>query len=114
MDKVDTNEQNDELEKLVYISMLCNDTKIGENKKLTGDPTETALIDMGFRLDFSPDVFEIMPRVEEVPFDSDRKLMTTVHKVADDKYMVYTKGGVDELLKVCNHYVENEEVKNDL
>lgn len=114
MDKVDTNEQNDELEKLVDISMLCNDTKIGKNKKLTGDPTETALIDMGFRLDFSPDVFEIMPRVEEVPFDSDRKLMTTVHKVADDKYMVYTKGGVDELLARCNSYKINGEIKNNI
>ena len=114
MYKVDTNEQNDELEKLVDISMLCNDTKIGENKKLTGDPTETALIDMGFRLDFSPDVFEIMPRVEEVPFDSDRKLMTTVHKVADDKYMFYTKGGVDELLARCNSYKINGEIKNNI
>ena len=51
IDKVDTNKENDELGRLVYISMLCNDTKIGENKQLTGDPTETALIDMGFKLD---------------------------------------------------------------
>ena len=65
--------------------------KVGEDDKLTGDPTETALIDMGFRLDFKPELFELMPRVEEIPFDSDRKLMTTVHKVSDKKYMVYTK-----------------------
>ena len=54
IDEVDTNKENDELGRLVYISMLCNDTKIGENKQLTGDPTETALIDMGFKLDFTP------------------------------------------------------------
>lgn len=114
IDKVDTNKENEELGRLVYISMLCNDTKIGENKQLTGDPTETALIDMGFKLDFTPAVFDQMPRVEEVPFDSDRKLMTTVHKVNDNQYMVYTKGGVDELLARCSKYQINNEVKENL
>ena len=114
IEKVDTNKENEELESLVNISMLCNDTKVGEDKKLTGDPTETALIDMGFKLDFSPDVFDSMPRVEEVPFDSDRKLMTTVHKVADNRYMVYTKGGVDELLARCNSYQINGEMKDNI
>ncbi len=114
IDEVNTDKENEELVRLVNISMLCNDTKIGENKKLTGDPTETALIDMGFKLDFTPDVFNSMPRVEEVPFDSDRKLMTTVHKVADNQYMVYTKGGMDELLARCNGYQINGKVNNDI
>ena len=52
-----------------------------------------------------------MPRVEEVPFDSERKLMTTVHKVNDNQYMVYTKGGVDELLARCSKYQINGETK---
>ncbi len=114
INKIDTNKTNTELEKLVYISMLCNDTKVGEDNKLTGDPTETALIDMGFKLDFTPALFDQMPRVEEIPFDSDRKLMTTVHKVSDTEYMVFTKGGVDELLERCNSYQINDEVKNDI
>lgn len=114
VEKIDTNKDNEELIQLVYISMLCNDTKVGEDNKLTGDPTETALIDMGFRLDFKPELFELMPRVEEIPFDSDRKLMTTVHKVSDKKYMVYTKGGVDELLARCNSYVVNGKVLTDI
>ena len=114
IDEVDTNKENEELGRLVYISMLCNDTKIGENKKLTGDPTETALVDMGFKLDFTPDVFGSMPRVEEVPFDSERKLMTTVHKVSDNQYMVYTKGGMDELLARCNSYQINGKIKHDI
>lgn len=114
VEKIDTNKDNEELRQLVYISMLCNDTKVRENNKLTGDPTETALIDMGFRLDFKPELFELMPRVEEIPFDSDRKLMTTVHKVSDKKYMVYTKGGVDELLARCNSYVVNGKVLTDI
>lgn len=92
---------------------MCNDTKVGADNKLTGDPTETALIDMGFTLDFQPSIFEEMPRAKEIPFDSDRKLMTTVNK-RDEKYYVFTKGGIDELLKRCNKYLINGEVKEDL
>jgi len=106
-------EKDGALEKLVFTSMLCNDTKIGENNELTGDPTETALVDMAFKLDFDPSVYDRMPRIEEIPFDSDRKLMTTVHEV-NGKYVVYTKGGVDELLRRCNSYLLNGEIKTDL
>ena len=105
--------QSRELEKLMNVSILCNDTKIGENNLLTGDPTETALVDLGFKLKL--DVQEILKtqRVKEVPFDSDRKLMTTVNKVGD-KYIAYTKGGIDELLARCSRYEINGEIKNDL
>ena len=106
-------EQNDDLKKLIYISMFCNDTKISDHNKLTGDPTETALVDMGFALDFGPSIFGSMPRVDEIPFDSERKLMTTVHEYSG-KYIVYTKGGVDELLKRCNRCLINGEVLNTL
>ncbi len=109
----DVKEKEMELEKLVYTSMLCNDTKVGADNQLTGDPTETALVDMGFRLDFNPANFEMYKRVKEVPFDSDRKLMTTVNKVGD-KYVVYTKGGIDELLQKCNRYLVYGEIKDDL
>ena len=102
-----------ELERLVHISMLCNDTKVSADNTLTGDPTETALVDMGFKLAFEPSIYEQYPRVEELPFDSDRKLMTTVHKVGA-KYLVYTKGGVDELLKRCNSYIVDGIIKEDL
>ncbi len=105
--------QNSELEKLMNISILCNDTKIGENNTLTGDPTETALTDLGFKMNLNVhDILKTL-RVKEVPFDSGRKLMTTVNKVGE-KYIVYTKGGIDELLARCNRYEINEEVKNDL
>ena len=114
IDKIDLDKENGELEKLVYCSMLCNDTKVGRDDKLTGDPTETALVDMGFKLGFRPDLFEQMPRVQEIPFDSDRKLMTTVVRYNDNKYIVYTKGGVDELLDRCNSYVMANEIKFDI
>ena len=101
------------LEKLVYISMLCNDTKISANNELTGDPTETALVDMGFNLQFEKNIYDKNPRIKEIPFDSDRKLMTTVNKI-NDKYVVLTKGGVDELLAKCNKYLYDGEERNDL
>ena len=102
-----------ELKELIYANMLCNDTKIAENGDLAGDPTETALIDMAFKLNFKQDIIEKLKRVEEVPFDSDRKLMTTVNQV-DNKYIVYTKGGIDELLNRCIDYEINGEKKSDL
>ena len=105
---IDTN-----LEKLVYISMLCNDTKISANNELTGDPTETALVDMGFNLQFEKNIYDKNPRIKEIPFDSDRKLMTTVNKI-NNKYVVLTKGGVDELLAKCNKYLYDGEERNDL
>ena len=104
---------NEDLNKLVYSNMLCNDTKISNDGSLTGDPTETALVDMAFKLNFDPTIYDRAPRLDEVPFDSDRKLMTTVNEI-NGKYLVYTKGGVDELLKRCNSYILNNEIKKDL
>lgn len=103
---------NNDMEKLVLANMLCNDTKIAK-KKLTGDPTETALVDMALKLGFEKDVYEIMPRIDEIPFDSERKLMTTVHKIGN-KYVVYTKGGVDELLEISSSYIFEEKIKYDI
>ena len=99
--------------KLMNICILCNDTKIGENNTLTGDPTETALVDLGFKINLDVEQILKTPRVKEVPFDSDRKLMTTVNKVGD-KYIAYTKGGIDELLAHCTRYEINGEIRNDL
>ena len=102
-----------DLEKLIYISMLCNDTKISANNELNGDPTETALVDMGFKLGFEASIQTDNVRVKEIPFDSERKLMTTVNKI-NGKYIVLTKGGVDELLQRCNSYLINGKIKNNL
>jgi len=107
--KLDENDLN----KLIHASMLCNDTKISDKKELTGDPTETALVDLGFKLNYEGTLYGEYPRVKEIPFDSDRKLMTTVHD-ANGKYIVYTKGGVDELLARCTKYIINGEIKEDL
>ena len=133
---------SDELEKTILIGMLCNDTKIAlgnsttneadsakadnsndstsnseesdlKNVTFTGDPTEIALTQLAFNLKYDENEINNHPRVAEIPFDSDRKLMTTVNKFGD-KYLVCTKGGLDELLSICNSYSENGEIKTNL
>ncbi len=110
---IQSNEIDDELTKLIYANMLCNDTKISSDGTLTGDPTETALVDMAFKLNFDPTIYDTMPREDEIPFDSDRKLMTTVNNV-NGKYIVYTKGGIDELLTKCTAYELNNQIYEEI
>ena len=98
-----------ETEIVIRGGMLCNDTKESENGELQGDPTETALVKLGYDLKFTKDVYQAK-RVYEIPFDSERKLMTTVNKEAEDRYVVYCKGAIDELLKCCNAYRKDGEV----
>ncbi|MGQ5708900.1 calcium-translocating P-type ATPase, PMCA-type [Lactobacillus sp. PSON] len=79
--------------------VLANDTKIENAGDLLGDPTETALIQYAFDKNIDvPAMLKKYSRVQEVPFDSDRKLMSTVNKYGD-KYYVAVKGAPDELLK---------------
>ena len=113
MENIKFVESKSDLESLIYNAMLCNDTKVGANNELAGDPTETALVDMGMNLDIDIDKIFSIDRLNEIPFDSSRKLMTTVHKI-DNEYIVYTKGGVDELLKNCTSYIINGKIEKDL
>lgn len=88
---------------MLKVSLLCNDAIEDVDKgKAVGDPTETALLELGIRQGLHKAELEArMPRVDEVPFDSERKLMTTVH-VCESRYFVLTKGALDELLKRCS------------
>ena len=92
-------------EKLLAQAMaLCCDAKIEQgDTEATGEPTECALVNYAFKLDIDKKaVEEKLPRVEEVPFDSSRKMMTTIHSdVASGKVIQYTKGAPDEVLKKC-------------
>ncbi len=106
-------EISDECDMLIKACMLCNDTKMAADQTLTGDPTETALVDMGMILNYSYDMMSQYPRIVEIPFDSDRKLMTTVNKV-DNQYIVFTKGGIDELYAHCSHYIDHGVIHNDM
>lgn len=94
------------------IMTFANDTKIDEHGKLIGDPTETALVQFG--LDHSFDVRGSMktePRVAELPFDSDRKLMSTIHKEAEGKYFIAVKGAPDQLLKRVTQIEDNGQLR---
>lgn len=99
---------------ITKLCVLCNDTIVQENNgKLTllGDPTEKALINLGITLGINKkDLLERTPRVHEIPFESKRKLMTTVHKMENGSYMSITKGALDILLHKCNFYYENGKV----
>ncbi len=95
----DASEEISKANMALRVMNLANDTKISQDNSLLGDPTETAMVQYG--LDKNYDVREELvntPRVAEVPFDSTRKLMTTIHQLEDGKYLVATKGAPDMLL----------------
>lgn len=82
------------------VMTFSNDTKIQQDGRLVGDPTETALVQFGFDHDYQvEEELKKEPRVAEVPFDSERKLMSTIHKMANGQFFVAVKGAPDELLK---------------
>jgi Ca2+-transporting ATPase len=107
---------NEEEKKLLSISVLCADAtmKVNEDGKIsfTGDPTETALLDFGILYDVYKDELEKeSPRVAEIPFDSERKRMTTVNRMGEEKTRVNVKGGLDEVLAVCDKIIINGDVR---
>ena len=107
----DATEEMNESISAVRMMNLANDTKITE-EKLIGDPTETAMVQFG--LDKGYDVrvdLEKHPRVAEVPFDSTRKIMSTIHQLEDGNYLVATKGAPDMLLEKVTHIEENGQVR---
>ena len=105
------NNLNDNLNLLFEAMVLCNDAT-SSDKGATGDPTEIALLDVGLKFNiFKDDLNSKYTRVDEVPFDSDRKLMSTINKY-EDNYRVHTKGAIDSLFKVCNKILLNGEIRN--
>lgn len=91
---------------LTIIGILCNDTTQSGDGELIGDPTETALVAYAENNGNSQRELNVSyPRVSEIPFDSERKLMTTLHRKDERTILVATKGGFDELLARCNRIV---------
>ena len=90
--------------------VLCNDAVLSEDEKqIIGDPTESALIEFALKNKYSKNrLEEQMPRIADVPFDSERKLMTTVHQASDGKIIAYTKGAPDELIKRCTRIITED------
>lgn len=103
--------KNKETNLLTYGMILCNDATSKDGVQ-TGDPTEVALIDVGNKINiFKDDLNKEFKRVNEIPFDSDRKLMTTVNSY-ENKYYVFTKGAIDSILKISNKILINGEIKD--
>ena len=96
------NLNDNESKLLVDCMVLCNDATYSE-KSQTGDPTEIALLESPFKLNILKEKLEKeFKRIDEIPFDSDRKLMTTVNLVDEKKARVFTKGALDSILSICN------------
>ena len=104
----------DDLDVLVKVNMLCNDIKFGEDagkKVYLGDPTEAALIEFGEHIGYDKEEMEEKYlRIDELPFDSSRKMMTTVNEMEDD-YMVCTKGAIESILSNCDKILINGKIE---
>ena len=89
---------------------LCNDANLGPDGKAEGEPTEAALVDFAAAEGLPKDRLAVeQPRVDEAPFDSGRKMMSTVHKTSQG-YIQYTKGAPDVVLRQCTTYLEEGKV----
>lgn len=96
-------------QKLYSMASLCNNVEIGLENKLIGEPTEIALMEIAIKNGVYKNKEEqVLPRVNEIPFDSKRKMMTTIHRNKTG-YKIITKGAIDVLLERCTYYYENGE-----
>lgn len=108
---VPANESVSEENMALKVMTFANDTKLAQDGSLIGDPTETAMIQYAMDHDYPlQDKLTAEPRIAEVPFDSDRKLMSTIHRLADGRFLVATKGAPDVLIARCNEIDLNGEV----
>ena len=109
-DSENFNLKNDIHNSLMKASILCNDSTSIDGKEI-GDPTEVALVNLAHKYSLVEEkVRNTYKRLKEIPFDSDRKLMSTLHKI-DNKYILYTKGALDVLLERTTCIKTSNEVR---
>ena len=93
--------------RLATAMSLCSDAELNPDGSVTGEPTEAALVAWAGKLDLPKySLKESMPRITEAPFDSGRKMMSTVH-TCEGGTVQYTKGAPDVVIGKCTHYMEN-------
>ncbi len=91
---------------------LCSDAEYETEKTAKGEPTECALVNYASSLKLNKnDLKKEYPRVGEVPFDSMRKMMSTIHEKADGTFIQFTKGAPDEILKQCTKILKKDKVE---
>jgi len=101
------------IRRLLEIQVLCNDSRLEQDEqgawKILGDPTEGAMIVAAAKAGMEKDAMnEEQPRMQEIPFDSKRKLMTTFHKNAQGEVLAYTKGAPDILVSQCTRIMRRD------
>lgn len=112
--KKKTNPNNSRLSMLLKTAVLCNDsviesTGIDSDFKTIGSPTEVSLLVMASKTRmFKEELSKQFPRIGEIPFNSERKLMTTINKHKEKNYL-HTKGALNKLLPKCSHYFNGKE-----
>lgn len=114
-DSLTLKDLDDDQVMLLQSSMLCTDSHLNMlpdgKHMLAGDPTETAIVEIALTLGINKNEQEkLYPRVQEVPFDSERKRMTTINKIEEGKLRVNVKGGLDEILNVTTHILTNGKI----
>ncbi|HHQ44681.1 MAG TPA: cation-translocating P-type ATPase, partial [Candidatus Altiarchaeales archaeon] len=103
---------NVDLERFAQISLLCNDSSLTKEGEITGDPTEASILVAAEKLGYSQkQLNEKHPRVDEIPFSSERKRMTTIHDFQGQK-IAFTKGAPDVILDLCAKILVDGEEKN--
>ncbi len=99
----------------LQLGTMCTDCNVEKTKgkiRIIGDPTEIAIVDAAIRNgDDKKTLYEKRERIQDIPFDSNRKLMTTIHRNKNE-YRIITKGAPDVLLKRCNKYYEDGKIKD--
>lgn len=92
---------------ILELGTMCTDSIIARKNTIEGDPTENAIVDIALKNGKNKDtLYKEMERVNEIPFDSERKMMTTIHKIKNG-YRIIVKGAPDIILKRCNKYYLN-------
>ena len=98
---------------LLKAAALCNNSSLRQNKEnqqwnIIGDPTEGALIVTAVKAGYQKEGLENeYPRIKELPFDSDRKRMSTIHTTPDESQVIFVKGAPDQIIKRCVSYMDN-------
>jgi len=112
--ELDLNDQYDNrADFLLECSTLCTDAFIDDKGKSFGDPTEVAIVSVFEKnLSKKSDLENKYPRVSEIPFDSDRKMMTTIHKAHGNNYKVITKGAFDNVIERCKYILKDGKIEN--
>jgi Ca2+-transporting ATPase len=107
-------DKDEHLSLLLKAALLCNDASLKKNGKswhIIGDPTEGALVVLAMKAGLSQEIIrKEYPRIGEISFTSERKLMTTIHSTPEGEKLAFAKGAIDVLLKKCTKVLRNGKI----